>query len=146
MYRQLACLSKVCSNLPSASSSVSCHKTYISTWQVSNSLSHLQAVQQVRSSLVLGRYQPPTGSWCSPSTDRSELLDKSAKQRSEWTKSVITSTIHPSICYSQGAVHVLMSEFLLDCRSSLNISGILTYLCTGSNQSPKQFLCFTWLL
>lgn len=44
-----------------------------------NYLSHLQGVLQVHSSHVLGRYQPPTGSGCSPSTGRSGLLDKSVQ-------------------------------------------------------------------
>lgn len=48
--------------------------------QSSHSLNHLQVVQQVRRPLSLGRYQPPTRSCCIPSTGRSELSDRSAKQ------------------------------------------------------------------
>jgi len=55
-----------------------------------NSLNHLRAFQQVHSSLVLGRYQLPIGSWCSPSTDHSELSDKSAKWRVKRRISAVT--------------------------------------------------------
>lgn len=52
-----------------------------STQPVSQSLSHLRVGLQVRSSLSRGRYQPPTRSWCSPSTSHSELSNRSAKRR-----------------------------------------------------------------
>lgn len=52
-----------------------------STKAVGHSLNHLQVVRQVRRPLSLGRYQPPTRSWCIPSTGHSELSDRSAKQR-----------------------------------------------------------------
>lgn len=55
---------------------------------VSQSLSHLRAALQVHSSLSLGRYRPPTRSWCSLSTGHSEQSDRSSKQRD----------IHPSMC------------------------------------------------
>lgn len=82
------------------------------TSTVSKSVSHLRVVQQVRSSLSLGRYQTPTRSWCSPSTGRSELSDMSAKPTSEGFSSNILFS-HPSQGFALDTKQWFMSNRIL---------------------------------